>query len=353
MQRRITYLFTLLLAFSLAASVAAQSFYDGETVEIVVPYSSGGGTDGWARAIAPFLQQYLGDNTTVQVINEPGSSGIAGANSFAVRRDPDGLSLLVSSGSNALPYVLGVDAVEYDFNNFAAITGSPVGGVVYVSPDTGVSSPAELCTTDELLIYGGISATGLDLVPLVAFNLLGLEVFEILGYDGNGPTRVAFEQGETNLDYETSPSFLSNVEPLVDEGKAVPLFSFGIIDAEGNLVRDPAFPDLPSFKEVYVECNGMEPSGVEWDAYKAVVAAGFAIQKILWTHGGAPAEAVAALKDAATQMIADPEFQAVKADLIGDYEFSVGDVTTAQFAAASSLSDEAIGWLNDFIASKE
>ena len=351
--RKGLHVFALLLSLSFLSSTFAQSFYDGQTVEIVVPYGAGGGTDGWARAVAPFLQQYLGDGATVQVINEPGSSGIAGANSFALRRDPDGLSLLVSSGSNALPYVLGVDAVEYDFNTFAAITGSPVGGVVYVSPDTGISSAEELCNNEELLIYGGISATGLDIVPLIAFDLLQADVFEILGYDGNGPTRVAFEQGESTLDYETSSSYLSNVVPLVEEGKAIPLFSFGVIDADGNLVRDPVFAELPSTKEVYEACFGMEPSGVEWDAYKAVVAAGFAIQKIMWVHGDAPAEAIAALKDAATQMIADPEFQEVKNNLIGDYEFSIGEATEAQFAAASSISDESLEWLNAFIASKQ
>ena len=36
--------------------------------------------------------------------------------------------------------------------------------------------------------------------------------------------------------------------PLVKEGKAVPLFSWGVTDDNGNLVRDPAFPDLPVFE---------------------------------------------------------------------------------------------------------
>jgi len=68
-------------------------------------------------------------------------------------------------------------------------------------------------------------------------------------YDGKGAARVAFEQGEVNLDYQTSPAYLKNVQPLVDEGLAVPLFAFGILDENGDIVRDPVFPDMPSFAE--------------------------------------------------------------------------------------------------------
>ena len=39
-------------------------------------------------------------------------------------------------------------------------------------------------------------------------------------------------------------------------GKAVPLFSWGALDEDGNLVRDPTFPDLPHFGEAYEMLTG-------------------------------------------------------------------------------------------------
>lgn len=69
----------------------------------------------------------------MQVINMKGASGTLGANEFAQNRNADGLTLLNSSGSNALPYILGGDGVEYDFTDFTGVIGSPVGGAVYVS----------------------------------------------------------------------------------------------------------------------------------------------------------------------------------------------------------------------------
>lgn len=351
MKKQFAILLALFVSLGLFSNTQAQGFYDGETVELVVPFRNGGGTDRWARAVAPFLQKYL-DGATIQVINEPGGGSISSANSFAQRRAHDGMSLLVSSGSTVLPYLLNNDAVQYEFNDFQAIAGSPVGGIVYTSPDTGITSGADLCDNEELLIYGGISTTGLDMVPLLSYELLNANVFEILGYDGKGPVTVAFQQGEVNLDYQTSSSYLKNIAPLVEEGKATPLYTFGVIDGEGNLVRDPAFSEMPTIKEVYEECYGEAPSGVAWDAFKAATAAGFAIQKIIWAHGDAPAGANEALIAAATEMIADPEFQEVKSNLIGDYDFSTGEATMAQFGAAGSISDEAFAWLTDFLASK-
>ena len=49
--------------------------------------------------------------------------------------------------------------------------------------------------------------------------------------------------------------------PLVEQKLAVPIFTFGALDAKGNVVRDPTFPDLPSFKEVCEATAGCETSG--------------------------------------------------------------------------------------------
>ncbi len=333
-----------------AAPEVDTAAYAGETIEIIVPYGEGGGSDTWTRALAPFLQKYLGDDVTVQAINMSGASGTLGANEFANNRDADGLTLLNSSGSNALPYLLGSAGVEYDFNNFSGVMGSPVGGVVYVSADTGVTSVEDLCGSGAELIYGGISPTGLDLVPLLALELMGVEFFPILGYDGRGAARVAFEQGEINLDYQTSPAFIKNVQPLVDEGLAVPLFAFGILDAEGNIADDPVFGDLPNSAEAIEMCGGATDS-IEFGAYKAAFTAGFAAQKNLWVHGDAPQERIDALTAAAQMAIADPEFQAIAADLLGGYEFYAGaDAVGTAFGAAGQISGESLDWLIDFIS---
>jgi hypothetical protein len=322
---------------------------DAEVVEVIVPFREGGGSDQWARALAPYLQRHLGDSTVVQVVNVPGASGVQGGNVFALRRAPDGRSLFISSGSNVFPQILGEPAVRYDFGTFRGIVGSPVGGVVYVSADLGIRDVADLCATDQLLVYGGISPTGLDMVPLLSFDLLGLDVLEVLGYAGKGTARVAFEQGETNLDYQTSPAYLANVVPLVEEGLAVPLYSFGQLDAQGRVVRDPVFPDLPSLADAYETCHGRSPSGIGWEAYRAVLVAGFSAQKNLWAHGATPESTIERLVAASRAAVDDPEFQALAQRLLGGYDFYFGGDVDRALDASMSMSPETRTWLVTFL----
>ncbi len=328
-------------------STITENVYDDKTIEIVVPFSAGGGTDTWARTIAPILQKHLGTNTRVQVINKPGASGVAGANAFSYNHNPE--TILASSGSIFFPYLLGDSAVDYNFNELVPILGSPVGSVVFVRADTGIQSIEDLCATNTTLNYGGISANGLDLVPLIAFDLLDLEVDTVFGYDGKSATRVVFEQGDTNIEYQTTPGYLANVTPLIETGEAIALFTFGLIDDAGDVVRDPVFPDLPTVKEVYSTCFSRPPSGVEWDVYKATLVAGFAIQKMMWVHRDTPEEAITALRLAADAATNDPLFKESAQNLIGNYEFYVGHEAQITFAAANNLSPDAITWLKSLL----
>jgi hypothetical protein len=201
-------------------------------------------------------------------------------------------------------------------------------------------------------VYGGISATGNDILPLLSFELLGLPVKPVLGYASKGASRVAFEQGETNIEYQTMPAYLSNVTPLVADGVAVPLFSFGILDEDGEVVRDPAVPDLPSVREEYVDIWGVEPSGVQWQAYKTVLAAGVSMAKVLWLHGDAPEEAISALRRAVGEVVQDPDFQEVARREVGVYPFLVGEDAGRAAATAQQIAPETLDWLKSLLRDK-
>src|SRR3546814_10237694 len=98
----------------------------------------------------------------------------------------------------------------------------------------------DLGGTDAGLVFGGISATGPDLLGLLTFEILGIETKAVLGYEGKGPVQIAFQQGEINIDYQTTPAFNQLVRPQVEEGTAIPLYTAGMVE-DGQLVRDPAF----------------------------------------------------------------------------------------------------------------
>lgn len=325
-----------------------EPFYADKVLEVLVPFGPGGGSDTWARTMAPYLQARLGDGAAVQVVNVAGASSVAGANEFALRRRADGLTALVSSGSTHLPALLHEPMVRYDFLEFTPIIASPLGGVVFVSPELGVDGVEGLLQTDEQLVYGGISATGNDLIPLLAFELLDLEVQAILGYSGKGAARIAFEQGETNIDYQTMPAYLTSVLPLVESGDAVPLFSFGILDGSGSLVRDPAVPDLPTVAEVYEGVHGTTPSGPAWDAYRSVLVASVTMAKGLWLHGDAPPAAVEALRSATDAMLEDDSFLETARAEVGDYPFYRSD-EIRPLVERSRLDADTLDWLRSLL----
>ena len=338
-------------AIAAAGPAFAQASFEGETIEWVIPFSAGGGSDTWARFNAPFFSKYLPGNPTVVVVNEPGGGSTKGANLFAARADADGLTILGTSGSTQFPYLLGDPRVRYEYKDWKVVMAAPTGGVVYVSPDLGIESAEDIAKLkDHSLTYASQGATSLDLVPLLAFRLMGLEVNHVFGFKGRGDGRLAFERGETNIDYQTSSAYLKNVAPMVEAGQAVPLFSWGAFDDDGNLVRDPTFPDLPHFAEAYEMMTGEAPSGPDFDAYLAFFTAGFPAQKMVFVPGDTSDEIVAAYQEAVTQMKEDPEYQEAKLPVLGTYEQVTGDAAQALYEKGTTISDDTRKAVVDMLA---
>ena len=308
-------------------------------VTMVVPFAAGGGTDTWARFIAPYLQKTVEGNPKIVVENVEGGESITGANQYVTSGGTDGKQLLVTSGSTYLPALLNRKEVKYDFTKLIPLMVNGTGGAVYVSPKTGIKQAKDLAGYDKTLVYGGISATGNDLVTLLAMDVLGIPIKATFGFEGRGPARLALERGEINLDYQTTSAYISQVEPMVKEGKATPLFSFGVPE-NGKIVRDPALPDLPTLEEVYENINGTAPSGTAYDAYRAFLTAGYFYQKGLWANEGTPDTIVNAWRDAATKLSKDATFNEKAKDALGGYPLISGAEAADDLKQAFSIKPE-------------
>lgn len=328
--------------------------FAGETIEWFVPFAEGGGTDVWARFFAPFLSRYLPGEPNVLVRNVPGGGSITGTNEFAARARPDGLTLIATSGSTQFPFLLGDANVRYDYANFSPLLASPNGGVVYLPASANVSSAAELGSLgDRQLVFGSQGATSLDLVPMLAFHILGLNVRHVFGMTGRGDARLAFERGEATIDYQTSSGYLTNVTPMVEAGDAVPLFTWGVLDEAGNVVRDPTFPDLPHFIEAYEMMHDAPPSGLAFDAYMAFFGSGFAAKNFALLPLDTPQEIKGAYVDAFTASLNDPDLDARKDDILGDYVQAVASAEVQQlYEVATTIPDDARSWVREFLSSE-
>ncbi len=120
----------------------------------------------------------------------------------------------------------------------------------------------------------------------------------------------------------------------------MPWFSFGALDDDGNIVRDPTFPDMPSFKEVCEATDGCETSGEKWEAWKAFFIAGFPAQKMVFLPKDTSQDIVDAYQAAITAMKADPDYTANKEAVLGTYEQVVGKAADALFKKGTVISPE-------------
>ncbi|MFT4566568.1 MAG: tripartite-type tricarboxylate transporter receptor subunit TctC [Saprospiraceae bacterium] len=329
-----------------------ENYFEGKTIEWIIPFKEGGGADTWARYNAPFLSKHIKGNPVIIISNIPGGGSIKGANLFAERVKPDGTMILGTSGTTQMPFLLDDPRVRYDYTNYKPIMAYPNGGVVYCSPSLGINSAADISNIfDKPLKYASQGPTSLDIVPMFSFELLGLDVQAVFGFRGRGAGRLAFERGEVMLDYQTSSAYLKNVLPLVANGEAIPLFSFGALDEEGNLIRDPSFPDLPHFGEVY-EQIGNERVGVKWDAWFAFMSAGFGGMKLLLTPNETPDEIVRLFQDAILRMKQDPNYQKSKITALGEYEQSIGQTALRIFDLATNVNEAEKEYMKEWLRQK-
>jgi tripartite-type tricarboxylate transporter receptor subunit TctC len=67
-----------LLAVLFLVSGAADAAYPEKPINLIVAYSPGGGTDLIARAIAPYLEKYLGGGARIVIVHRPGAGGEIG-----------------------------------------------------------------------------------------------------------------------------------------------------------------------------------------------------------------------------------------------------------------------------------
>ena len=351
-----------ILATALVASAAltaatithAQNLdLSGKTVEWVIPFSETGGSAKWANFYAPLLSEALEGNPTVVVKFMPGAGSTKGANWFDDQRFDDGTVIFGSSGSTQFPFLLDDPRVRYDYANWEIVLASGTGGVAYLPPETSAKLDGMDATPlqgDEF-IYGSQGATRLDLVPLLAWEMLGLNVEPVFGIKGRGDGRLMFERGEATIDYQTSSSFLSGVTPLVEAGTAVPWFSFGSLNDAGEIVRDPTFPDMPSFKEVCEATAVCETSGEQWDAWKAFFIAGFPAQKMVFLPNGASEEAITTYTAAFEAIKARDDFAEISGARLGKYPQMTGEAATVAMASATAVAPAAkalvIDWLQE------
>ncbi len=346
---------TAALAASLALATAAAAddgYFAGKTIEVIVPFGQGGATFVSAKFLEPYFEKHLPGNPQIDVIDRPGGGSILGANWFEQNANDDGTTILFTTSSTANPFVLGQEGVEYRLADYRVAYSHPFSSVAYVSPTTGVTSAAEIKTASQPLLYGGIAAAASDLPALLSFEVLDLDVRSVLGFNGRGPVRLAFEQGELNLDYQFTPVYLTQVVPSIEAGNAVPLWTGGAMEDGVLKGRDSLAPELPSVWEVHQSLYGEAPTGIAWEAFQGVASVTYAYGLTGYMHPDTPQEVLDIFAEAVAAINADPEFQAESQEVTNGARLNAGPDTEAAIKAALQPSEEVKTYLRGLLSDK-
>jgi len=262
---------------------AAQGHYPDRPVRIVVPYPAGGGTDFFARLVAPGMGEALGQPVIVE--NKAGASGIIGATSVARQSAADGHTLLLGDMTTYAVNASLYDNIPYDVQqDLAPVTmTAKFDFVLVVNPQR-----LPVNTVAELLAAAASAPSGLDYASPGngTTHHLAMEMFAkqtganlvAIPYKGGGPALRDLLGGQVALMFLDRAS----ARPHIEAGR------LRAIAAAGSR-RIALFPDVPTVAE-----SGIQGFAVEgWQ--------GFTVRR------GTPAARIAAIAAAYRQSIAQAD----------------------------------------------
>ena len=229
---------TALTAASLPAQ--AQPVYPQKPIRLIVAFTPGGSLDHTARLIAQKLVDVYGQPVVVD--NRPGAGGLTGSDLVA-KAPPDGYTLLMASGSNAVNVALYPNAPHHFGRDFAPVTQAVSNAYAMVAhPALAASSVKELIALARAKpgqINFGSSGTGG--LPHLAGELMqtmaGIEMTHV-PYKGAVPAVIDMIAGRVDLMINALPLLL----PHVKSGKLKIL-------AVTTPRRAQAVPDVPTIAE--------------------------------------------------------------------------------------------------------
>jgi tripartite-type tricarboxylate transporter receptor subunit TctC len=232
---------TLLATASLLASGAARADdWPSRPVELIVPFTAGGGSDLLARILGDGLAKRLGQPFVV--INRPGANTNIGMLAVA-RAKPDGHTLLIASvGLAANPSLytkLGFDPLA-DLAPITLLANSPT--VLVVPPSLPVASLPEFIAYAKAhpgeLNYGSYGVgSGPHLATELFMAMTGTKLVHI-PYGGGGPAAVAAMTNQVQ-------ALFASVLPVLGMVRGEKLKAIAIAAEH----RSPLLPDVPTFAE--------------------------------------------------------------------------------------------------------
>ncbi|WP_019142526.1 Bug family tripartite tricarboxylate transporter substrate binding protein [Noviherbaspirillum massiliense] len=302
MHRRTAILAAALSLAAIALPAVGQDKWPSKPITAVVPFPPGGSTDALTRALAPKMQEQLGQPIVVE--NRAGATGAIGAG-FVKNAAPDGYTFMVASigvysVNPVLQKKLAYDPSK-DFDLLTVAVRAP--NVLVANPQFPANNVAELIAylkknPDKVSFASSGSGSSDHLTAALFWQKSGTSGLHV-PYKGGAPAITDLIGGHADVSFQNINAVLSHIKA----GKLKALAITGDKRAE-------VLPQVPTLAEAGV-------SGVDVYSWQGVAA-----------PKGLPADIKKKLFDATVHALQDPQ---IKNRLQGE-GFEIVANTPEQFA---------------------
>ncbi|MDP2357661.1 MAG: tripartite tricarboxylate transporter substrate-binding protein [Beijerinckiaceae bacterium] len=294
MQRRLRAVLASIAIIVSAPAFAndVENFYKGRNISFLVGVSQGGGYDTDLRLVARHITKHIPGRPTAVPQNMTGATGLVMTNYMYRVAPRDGS--VVALIQNGLPtfQAVGREGVQFDAREFQWI------GSLAPTVETMITTEASKIRTVEDakkrdVIAGSNGASGITyMYPLMMNDMLGTKFKMVTGYPGSGQLNLAMERGEVD-GRNNSWTSIKSTKPNWIADKLIHVLVY-------SGPKQDDLPGVPHFLELI--------ENPEDRAVARVVTSGGSLGRPFTVAPGVPAERVAALRTAFTDMLKDPEF---------------------------------------------
>jgi len=216
--------------------------YPERPINMIVAYAPGGGTDLVARAIAPYIEKYLGTEARILVLNRPSAGGEIGFSAIAAAA-PDGYTIGFVNTPNLLtsPIERKTTFTWRSFDLLGNLVDDPGNFAVHAeSPFKNLADLAAYAKANPHAVSVGTTGTGSDdhLAMLMFEKIAGVKMNHI-PFKGAADVRTALAGKQIVV------GAINVGEALQYAKGGTPMRNLGQMSATRTVLA----PDLPTFKE--------------------------------------------------------------------------------------------------------
>ena len=304
MQAILGFVLLVLFVIGTGSAGAADDFYKGKKLRMIVSSSPGGGNDTYTRLIARHIKKHIPGNPTLIVQNMSGAGGLLATHYLYSKARRNGTVMGQINWGTWDWQVIGDKRARFDFNKMNAIGVAAIENrIIYRRKDRFKTLDHNIKTFGRRGRLATVGISGPRATGNVMGNILevlrGEKLFQyVSGYTGTRQVSLAFRQGDVDVSGNSHSSFMNQLGDMWKDGNIIILAQTGTADGK----KSPEFSDAPLLAEM-----------AKTPQHKDLVRATFLFSRYGYPYSmppGVPADRVAIMRAAFDKTMKDPAFLA-------------------------------------------